>query len=101
MASTLTVAFSGAGTMAAGYPIDEHPVGSRFILKPTLANSEVLTVTHASDPNKARRIHVLNASTGALIADSVVAVVRASATQTTFTASGAGAGTYLILIEIM
>lgn len=101
MASIVTTSFTAAGTVSAGYPIDEAVTPSvRHILIATLANAEVLTINHSTDSERVRKVLVINSSTGAIVAAATVAVVYTDANTTTLTAGGAGAGTYRIIIEI-
>lgn len=90
-------------TVAAGYPVKEYKSGyTRLISQVTLVNSEVYPLEHPeiSDPTKVRKVYIVNNGTGAVNPAGIASIVLTDADTTTITASGSGAGTYNIVIEL-
>lgn len=96
-----SVAFSAAGSVAAGYPADENlQTKMRSVAVVTLGAGETATITHGSDPELTRRVEALNASGASLLAGGSpdVTVIRASATTTTVQSTAGG--TIRVVIEL-
>ena len=90
-------------TVATGFPVKEYKSGyTRLISQVTLANSEVYALEHPeiSDSNKVRKVYIVNDTSGAVNPAGIASIVLTDADTTTITASGSGAGTYNIVIEL-
>lgn len=107
MASTVT--FGGAGTLTAGYPVDENrPSRNRTVVKLTPANSELVTIDHGNDSELIRAVHIYKANGNAVSITDVTAqsntgtlvdLVDANTTTVTFGSGAAAAGPYTVVIE--
>lgn len=90
-------------TVATGYPVKEYKSGyTRLITQVTLINNEVYALDHADlkDADKIRKVYVVNNTSGAVNPAGITSIVLTDADTTTITASGTGAGTYNIVIEL-
>lgn len=96
-----SIAFSGAGVEVSKHD-DNLQTAMLFVAVVTPVNSEVLTITHGSDPELRRIVHVLdsNGDSAEVVGPNVTKIRRVSATTTEITFGAAAAGTYRILLRV-